>query len=87
MAAILQISMVGVWGALVLIHMRRLFRLACVDQLRRWEGMRFRSGLNRIWWWLGQDEFWHAVRIDCARCLLLTALIFVEAWGLALLSV
>ncbi|NJM05774.1 hypothetical protein HC891_05625, partial [Candidatus Gracilibacteria bacterium] len=50
---VLQLMVVCVWAATMTVHTRRLLRLACVEQLRRWEGLRVRSSLNRIWWWLG----------------------------------
>lgn len=84
MAALLQLLITGIWASALVIHTRRLFRLARVTQLRRWDGVRWRSGLNRLWWWLGQDEFWHDVRADGMRCVQLTCMIFLLAWGLSM---
>ncbi len=71
-----------IWAATLIIHTRRLFRLAKVEQLQR--DLRFRVGLNRIWWWLGQDQFWQDVQLDGARAVQLTLSIFLVAWGLNL---
>ena len=83
MALLLQLMIAGVWASTVIIHTRRLFRLACVAQLHKWEQTRLRSGLNRLWWWLGKDEFWNAVRLDCQRAIEVSLLIFLIAWGLS----
>lgn len=84
MAMLLNLMLAAIWASTLVIHTRRLFRLACVEQLRRWEAERLRSGLNRIWWWLGQDEFWRGVTPDCLRAIELTAMIFVIAVGMML---
>lgn len=84
MLLMFQLLVTVIWGSLLAIHTRRLLRLARVEQLRRWdEQLRLRSGLNRIWWWLGQDEFWKDVRVDCVHCLQLTAMLFMAAWGVS----
>jgi hypothetical protein len=82
MALLLNLILAGIWASTLVIHTRRLFRLACVEQLRRWENERLRSGLSRIWWWLGQPEFWREVIPDCARAIELTAMIMVIALGM-----
>ncbi|NTU79776.1 MAG: hypothetical protein HGA45_10305 [Chloroflexales bacterium] len=82
MPVLLHLMMVGVWGMTFVIHTRRLLRLARVNQLRHWDDSR-RLGLNRIWWWLGQDEFWHGVRPDCLKAIELTTMIFLIAWGMS----
>ncbi|MGQ9926159.1 MAG: hypothetical protein ACUVS4_04725 [Chloroflexaceae bacterium] len=84
MPLLLHLMMAGVWASTVVIHTRRLFRLARVEQLARWEDhVRLRSGANRIWWWLGQQEFWHGVIPDCVRAMEITAMIFLIAWGMS----
>lgn len=80
---VLQLMVVCVWAATMTVHTRRLLRLACVEQLRRWEGLRVRSSLNRIWWWLGQDEFWRGVQKDTQHAVEVTLMIFLIAWGVA----
>ncbi len=82
MAALLQLMLVGMWGFTLIFHMRRLMRLARVETLRRWDGGQFRTGLNRIWWWLGQDAFWRGVQIDGMRCVEITLMSFLLVWGL-----
>ena len=83
MPVLFQLMMVGVWGMTFVTHTRRLLRLARVEQLRNWGNGR-RLSLNRIWWWLGQNEFWHGVRPDCLKAIELTAMIFLLAWGMSL---
>ncbi|MFQ3663351.1 MAG: hypothetical protein SNJ69_13260 [Chloroflexaceae bacterium] len=84
MPLLLHLMMAGVWASTVVIHTRRLFRLARVEQLARWEDqVRLRSGVNRIWWWLGQQEFWRGVIPDCLRAMEITVMIFLIAWGMS----
>lgn len=83
MSTLLQLMVVGVWGLTFVNQTRRLLRLARVEGLRNWGDDARRYGLNRIWWWLGQDEFWHGLRPDCAKALELTMLIFLVAWGIS----
>lgn len=83
MALLLQLIIAGVWASTIVVHTRRLFRLACVAQLQKWENIRLRSGLNRIWWWLGKDEFWNGVRADSQRAIEISLMIFLIAWGLS----
>jgi hypothetical protein len=85
MAVLLQSVIAGIWMFALITHTRRLLRLARVEQLRNWgepSRNRIRTGINRIWWWLGQDEFWNGVQIDGLRCIELTLMIFLAAWGL-----
>lgn len=84
MSLLLQLMITAIWAAHIIIHTRRLLRLAHVQQLQRWENIRLRSGLNRIWWWLGQQEFWCQVQTDSIACLQLTLMLFVMAWGLGI---
>lgn len=82
MTLLVQLIIVWVWSMTFVIHTRRLLRLARVEQLRHWDDSR-RRRLNRIWWWLGQDEFWHGVRPDCLKAIELTIMIFLLAWGMS----
>jgi hypothetical protein len=82
MMLLLQLMIAGVWATTLVLQTRRLFRLACVAQLSRWEETRLRSGLSRIWWWLGQQEYWSGVRPDCIKAIELSLLIFLFGWGL-----
>ncbi|WP_129629431.1 hypothetical protein [Candidatus Oscillochloris fontis] len=81
MALFLQLLIAGVWATTLVIQTRRLFRLACVAQLRQWEEARLRRGWNRIWWWLGQDAFWQGVRLDTIKALELSLMIFLISLG------
>lgn len=81
MASLLQLLIAGIWASALVIHTRRLFRLACVAQLRRWGDNGLRLRLRRIWWWLGQDEFWNGVQADGLRCVQVTLMIFLISWG------
>jgi hypothetical protein len=83
-SVLLQLMMVGVWAMTFVIHTRRLLRLARVEGLRNWGEEARRLGLNRIWWWLGQNEFWHGVQPDCIKAIELTLLLFLVAWGISL---
>jgi hypothetical protein len=83
MTIILQLVMLGAWGMTLVTHMRRLLRLARVEQLRNWGDNARRLGLNRIWWWLGQNEFWHGVTPDCLKAIEITAIVVLIAWGIS----
>ncbi|MFV9507661.1 MAG: hypothetical protein AB4911_24180 [Oscillochloridaceae bacterium umkhey_bin13] len=83
MPLLLHLVMMGVWSMTVAIHTRRLLRLARVEQLRNWEDTRVRMGMSRIWWWLGQDEFWRGVMPDCLKAVEVSVMIFLIAWGMS----
>jgi hypothetical protein len=83
MALLFQLLIAGVWASTVIVHTRRLFRLAHVAQLSRWEDVRLRSGVNRLWYWLGQDEFWRGVQPDCVRAIEVSLMVFLIAWGMS----
>ena len=78
---IVQLAVVGMWAATLIIHTRRLLRLAQLETLEVWQGKRLRGKLMRVWWWLGRDEYWRAVQVDGARCIQMTLMIFLMAWG------
>lgn len=77
MAILLQLILIGLWGAALVIHTRRLFRLASVTVTR---GPLLRQKARRIWWWLGRDEFWYETSTDMVRCLELTIMVVMLAW-------
>lgn len=83
MPMLLHMMIIGVWGVTLVSHTRRLLRLARVAQLRHWEETRLRMGFNRIWWWLGKDEFWSDVRSDCLKAIEISLMIFIIAWGMS----
>ena len=79
---IVQLAIVGIWAAMLVIHTRRLLRLSQVESLAQWGERRLRPKLNRVWWWLGREEYWGAVQTDVLRCLQMTFMMFLLAWGL-----
>jgi hypothetical protein len=81
MAILLQLFVAGVWATILIVHTRRLFRLACVKQLHRLEKAQRRAGLHRVWWWLGQDRFWHGLRTDTLHSIEITLMVFLIALG------
>jgi len=80
-AFIVQLVIVSIWAAMLVIHTRRLFRLAQVESLTQWGERRLRPKLHRMWWWLGREEYWRAVQVDVLRCLQMTLMCFLLAWG------
>jgi hypothetical protein len=82
MGFIIQFVVVGLWAATLFIHTRRLLRLAQLETLQTWHGRRLRRKLTRVWWWLGREEYWRGVQIDGLRCVQVTLMIFVMAWGI-----
>jgi hypothetical protein len=79
---IVQLAIVGMWAAMLVIHTRRLLRLAQVETLAQWGERKLRPKLNRVWWWLGREEYWRAVQIDGLRCMQMTVIMFLMAWGI-----
>jgi len=62
MASIAQVAILVLWAALLVLHSRRLVRLAHIntDWIGRGQVLRrqvLRQQLQRIWWWLGREEF------------------------------
>lgn len=80
MATIFQMAIVVVWATPLVLHSRRLVELAHVDSCWTRRGQFLRQHLQRIWWWLGREEFWRAVQADTIRCLELTLMILLLAW-------
>src|SRR5262245_7634882 len=78
---IVQLAVVGMWAATLIIHTRRLLRLAQLETLEVWHGKRLRGKLTRMWWLLGRDEYWRAGQVDGAGCLQMTLMVFLMAWG------
>lgn len=79
MSILLQLMIVGAWGAALAIQTRRLLRLASVT-VTSGDSQLLRQKARRVWWWLGRDEFWRDACSDIARCLELTLMIVVMAW-------
>ena len=80
--SIVQLVIVGMWAVILGVHTRRLFRLAKVVSLVQSDERRLRPKLDRVWWWLGREEYWHAVQADVLRCMQLTFMLFLMAWGI-----
>jgi hypothetical protein len=81
MGLIVQLVIIGMWGAMLFIHARRLIRLAQLESLSAWQGRRLRGKLTRIWWWLGREEYWRGVQADGLCCMQLTIMLFLMVWG------
>jgi hypothetical protein len=79
---IVQLVIVGIWAAMLVIHTRRLLRLAQPESFQAWHGRQWRRKLTRIWWWLGREEYWREVQVDGVRCMQMTVMIFLMAWGI-----
>ena len=82
MVGIVQIVIIGLWATMLALHTRRLLRLAHVEATRSLQNRYLRQQLRRMWWWLGREEFWRTLQADTMRCVQLTLMLFVLAWGL-----
>ncbi|MEN9934340.1 MAG: hypothetical protein RLZZ387_919 [Chloroflexota bacterium] len=80
-AMFVQLAIVGLWGCILVVHTRRLLRLAQVTAPNFWQDRSGQTRLARVWFWLGREEFWRAVQADGARCMQLTLMVFLLAWG------
>lgn len=78
---LIQLAVVGVWAALLGIHIRRLLRLARVAVVRNNDASA-RKQLARLWFWLGRHEFWASVQADGLRCTQLTIMLFLSVIGI-----
>lgn len=81
MVAVVQLLLISVWGIPLLAHLRRLYRLAAVP-VSADRSFYVRSKARRMWWWLGRDEFWEAMRRDVLRCVEVTLMVALVAVGL-----
>ena len=82
-AMIIQTSIVGIWAAILVLHARRLMRLTQVIASAAPSERVLRYRLRRVWWWLGREEFWSAVKYDSLRCLQLTLMLVLLVWGMS----
>ena len=78
MVVFIQLLLIGLWGTTLVLHTRRLFRLASVPVAIN-RARYLRGKVQRIWWWLGRDEFWEAARKDTTRCLELSLMLVLLA--------
>jgi len=81
MGIVVQLLIVAMWATILIIHTRRLLRLAQLETLEVWNGKQLRRKLIRVWWWLGREEYWRAVQADGVRCVQMTLMIFLIVWG------
>lgn len=80
MIVLIQLAVVGIWAALLAIHVRRLMRLARVAFVRNNDAS-VRQQFGRLWFCLGRDEFWMSVQADGLRCTQLTIMLFLSVIG------
>lgn len=80
MATLIQLAIIGAWGALLFLHTRRLYRMATVPVIAD-RSKYLRSKAERMWWWLGREEFWARIQRDSARCIEATLLVLLIALG------
>ena len=81
MGLFVQLAIIGIWAAALIIHARRLVRLAQLESLRPWDHQ-LRRTLVRVWWWLGREEYWREVQSDGVRCMQLTLMLILMLWGI-----
>lgn len=80
---VVQLIIIGVWSAMIGSHTRRLLRLAQAISFTSLHERPLRRRLDRVWWWLGREEFWRNVQADSVRCVQLTLMILLLAWGVS----
>ncbi len=80
MAVVVQLLLICVWGTTLTLHTRRLLRLAAVPATAD-RSRYLRGKAQRIWWWLGRDEFWEGARHDVLRSIELSLMVVVLALG------
>ena len=79
---IVQLAIVGASATTILRHTRRLLRLAYANSAWASQDQTVRPLANRLWWWLGREEFWRTVQIDALHCVELTLMVFLLVHGL-----
>ncbi len=80
-AILVQLAIVGAWAATILRHTRRLLRLAYANPTWISQDQTVRPWANRIWWWLGREEFWRTVQVDALRCVEITLMVLLLVYG------
>lgn len=78
---IIQLTVIVIWSAMLVIHTRRLLRLARVEAESGHSHV-LRRRLARVWWWLGREEYWRAAHSDGLRCMQLTIMVFLLVLGI-----
>lgn len=79
---LVQLAIVGAWAATLLRHTRRLLRLAQANPAWASQDRTVRPVANRIWWWLGREEFWRTVQLDALHCVEITLIAFLLVYDL-----
>ena len=77
---LVQCAIITLWSAVIGIHTRRLLRLTRVAFVQGSEP-KLRHRLERLWWWLGREEFWRSVYADGLRCTQMTFMVFLLVVG------
>jgi hypothetical protein len=78
---LVQLAIAGAWAATILRHTRRLLRLAHANPAWTSQNQTVRPLANRIWWWLGREEFWGTVQVDACYCLETTIIVFLLVYS------
>ncbi|KPV52912.1 hypothetical protein SE17_12685 [Kouleothrix aurantiaca] len=78
---VVQVAIIAIWAAMLVIHTRRLLRLANIE-LKNRTARPIRPQLHRVWWWLGREEYWRAVQVDVLRGMQMTFMMFLLVWGI-----
>lgn len=78
---VVQIIIVAMWAAVLVLNTRRLMRLSWVVAFAAPRKHVLRHRLRRVWWWLGREEFWSAVKRDSLHCLQLSLMLVLVVWG------
>jgi len=81
-AMLIQLAITAMWGALLVGHTGRLFRLAHAGVEPGTLEQYLRRRMRHVWWWLGREEFWSKVQTDTWCCLEITLMIFLLAWAI-----
>jgi hypothetical protein len=78
---VVQVTITGIWAAILVLHTRRLLRLTRIVAFAAPREHVLRHRLRRAWWWLGREEFWSTVKRDSVHCLQLTMLLVLLVWS------
>ena len=81
---LIQLAITAMWGALLIGHTHRLFRLAHAHVESGTLEQCLRQRMHRMWWWLGREEFWRTVQLDALRSVEITVMTFLLVYGLSM---
>jgi hypothetical protein len=79
---VIQLVLIGLWFGVLIVHIQRLLRLACVVTSSPLQDQCLRRRLQRVWWWLGREEYWWAVQDDALRCVQVTLMVMLLVSGM-----